>query len=180
MRKLQGFRVILLIFVTLLFTSLSTYLIADEKIEGKKSKRELPAFIFSAKDIKGNKVDLADYLGEKVIIVNFWATWCPPCRFEIPELVRLQEVYKDKIQIVGVSLDRSLNSVKNYKEHKFNYPIIWDGYGEIAYLYGGISSIPTTFVINTEGKIVERVIGARTFESFEYVIKKYLPKVTNK
>jgi len=180
MKKLSNFKVTLIVLITILFVSSPIHLMAVEKSIGKESKKDLPAFIFSAKDIEGNKVDLADYLGKKIIVVNFWATWCPPCRFEIPELIKLQKVYKDKIQIIGVSLDRSLGDVKNYREHKLNYPIIWDRYGEIAYLYGGISSIPTTFIINTEGKIVERIIGARTFESFEYVIKKYIPKATNK
>jgi len=176
MKKLSHTKIISLLLIASLLTISLIALPSHSNAKKKETKRGFPAFIFSANDINGNKIDLANYVGKKLIIVNFWATWCPPCRFELPGLIKLQNIYKDKIQIIGVSLDRSLRDIKNFKENKPNYPIIWDSDNEIAYLYGGIASIPTTFIINKDGKIVERLIGARTFEYFEDTIKKYLPK----
>lgn len=147
--------------------------------EGKVIK-EYPAFIFKARTVDGKDIDLRDYVGKKLIIVNFWATWCPPCRYEIPDLINLQSNFKDDLVIVGVSLDNNVEIVKKFMERtKFNYHIVYDSYG-INYLYGGISSIPTTFVINYEGKIVERLIGARSYDGFESIVKKYLKSISNK
>ncbi len=141
------------------------------------SQGNIPAFLFTANDVSGNKIDLSKEYKNKVIVINFWATWCPPCRHEIPDLINLYEKYKDKILLVGVSLDREkIALIKFMEKYKFNYPIIHDSNFRLQELYGGVYSIPTTIVINREGKIVERVIGARSFEFFEGVVKKYIGK----
>lgn len=109
-------------------------------------------------------VKLSDYKG-KVVIIDFWATWCPPCRAGIPDLVELKDAYKGKLEIIGVSLDgitrngKTKNDVVPFmKDYKINYPVV---YGEMATLenYGGISSIPTSFVVNKEGKIISSHVG---------------------
>ncbi|MGC8766294.1 MAG: TlpA family protein disulfide reductase [Brevinematia bacterium] len=166
MRKLS----IIFISILILLIQLTSY--SKDTSKGK----DYPTFIFKAKTVEGKNIDLKDYVGKKLIIVNFWATWCPPCRYEIPDLINLQENFKEDLLIVGIALDSNVEIVKKFMEKtKFNYPIVYDEYG-INYLYGGISSIPTTFIINYEGKIVERMIGARSYDTFESLVKKYLKR----
>ncbi|MCX8029138.1 MAG: TlpA family protein disulfide reductase [Brevinematales bacterium] len=159
-------------FIVIVSLFLSLTLFAKENQKGGK----YPHFIFKATTIDGKNIDLADHIGKKLIMVNFWATWCAPCRYEIPDLINLQEEFKDKLIIVGVSLDRYVDSVKIFSQkYKFNYPVVHDD-GTLNYYYGGIASIPTTFIINYEGKIVERIIGARSFDVFKEFVVKYLKK----
>lgn len=137
------------------------------------AERKYPPFIFRAKTIEGRDIDLSEHVGKRIIVVNFWATYCPPCVYEIPHLIRLKEDLKDEIMLVGVALDRYPETVKVFSQrYKFNYPLVHDSYG-IAHLYG-ISVIPTTFVINYEGKIVERIIGARSYENFRSTVMKHV------
>ncbi len=139
-----------------------------------QKSEEYPPFIFKAKTIDGKDIDLTKVVGKKLIMVNFWATWCPPCRYEIPDLINLQEEFKDSLLLVGVALDNNVEPVLIFSQrYKINYPIVYDT-RRIPYLYGGISSIPTTFIINYEGKIVERIIGARSFDAFKSILQKYL------
>ena len=136
--------------------------------------QKAPAVDFSLKNVMdGSDVSLSKFKG-KVILLNFWATWCPPCVNEIPELVKLQEKYAGKFAIVGLSLDEDSAEVKKfYTANKINYPIAM-GTAEIQATYGGIPSIPTTFIIDTEGNIVDKIVGGRSYEDFEAAIKPYL------
>src|SRR3954462_2784586 len=101
---------------------------------------------FTASDLVGRQV-ATDTLRGKVVIVNFWATWCPPCREEIPDLVALQTKYKDTLQIVGVSQDSgSLEDVRRFaREHGMNYPTIMST-PELEKLFPGIYALPTSFM----------------------------------
>jgi thiol-disulfide isomerase/thioredoxin len=119
--------------------------------------QEAPAFL--ATDLEGQPVSTADWKG-KVVLLNFWATWCPPCRAEIPMLIQLKDLYKDRLVIVGVSLDDDpAPEVKKFTAAKnFNYPVVM-ATREIVSAYGGVPALPTTFVINQDGKVVQKHIG---------------------
>lgn len=115
---------------------------------------------FTLKDLAGNDVSLSNFQG-KAIILNFWATWCPPCRAEIPHFIKLYEEYKDKgLVIIGISLDQGVDTVIKDFVAKYNitYPIL-RGNKEVIASYGGMAGIPTTFFINREGKIVNKIMG---------------------
>lgn len=129
---------------------------------------------FTLEDIEGNVVSLSDYKG-KVVFVNFWATWCPPCRAEIPHFIELIEQYGEDFVVLGVDLDsRDFSKVPAFVEKQgMNYPVLYDTKG-VSNLYGGIQSIPTTFVVNRNGKIVEQIIGSRPKADFENLIKKWM------
>jgi len=130
---------------------------------------QAPAFELT--DLTGQKVSSATYAG-KVVILDFWATWCPPCREEVPHFVELQKKYADQgLVIVGLSLDAGgAGDVAPFaKEHNINYPMLI-GADDVAKAYGGINSIPTTFVIDRQGKVVQRFVGFTSPETFEETI----------
>ena len=115
---------------------------------------------FLVRDINGGVVSTAEWHG-KVVFLNFWATWCPPCREEIPELVELQSRYKDRLQVIGISMDdpEDVGRVKRFSEKEgVNYPIVMAS-REILMEYGGVPALPTSFVVNTDGKIVQKHVG---------------------
>jgi cytochrome c biogenesis protein CcmG/thiol:disulfide interchange protein DsbE len=119
-----------------------------------------PAPDFQLKDDSGNSVKLADYRG-KVVLLNFWATWCGPCKIEIPWFMEFQQQYKDKgFEVLGVAMDDDgWTAVKPYiAEHKMNYRVVL-GTDAVATAYGGIESLPTTFVIDQDGHITASHIG---------------------
>jgi cytochrome c biogenesis protein CcmG/thiol:disulfide interchange protein DsbE len=127
----------------------------------KSNAPKLPmAANFQLKDINGKTVSLSDYKG-KVVLVNFWATWCPPCRMEIPHFIELQNQYKDKgFVILGLAGDdEGAKVVKPFAEKmKMNYPVLIQD-EQVADNYGGIVGIPTSFLIDTKGQIVKKYIG---------------------
>jgi thiol-disulfide isomerase/thioredoxin len=118
-----------------------------------------PAPPFLLNDLNGNVVSTAQWPG-KVVMLNFWATWCPPCREEIPILVDLQKKYKDDLLVVGVSVDDGeMAEVKAFvKVYQINYPVVmWSR--ELVDEYGGVPALPTTFLINKQGRIVQKHEG---------------------
>jgi thiol-disulfide isomerase/thioredoxin len=116
-----------------------------------------PAFI--ARDLDGREVSTASLRG-KVVLINFWATWCPPCRAEIPDLVALQEKYKDRLQIIGISEDEvSPAVVKRFaNEHQMNYPIVMTS-PELEKMFPGVSALPTSFIVDRQSRIVQKHVG---------------------
>ncbi len=137
-----------------------------------------PAPAFTLQDLEGNNVSLADFKG-KVVILDFWATWCPPCIKEIPDFIDLYEQYKDKgFAMVGISLDQAgISVVKSFAQRfKINYPILMND-GRVDKAYGGITSIPTTFVIDSAGNIRKKYVGYIEKSVFEADIKALLPEV---
>ena len=103
------------------------------------------------------------------MIVNFWATWCGPCRAEIPDLVALQEKYKDTLQVIGISEDEApVDVVKRFAaDHKVNYPVAMMT-PEIEKLFPGISALPTSYILDRESRIVQKHVGMLTARTTEY------------
>ena len=125
------------------------------------SDKPLPVPAFSLTDLDGKVIDQKAWKG-KVVLLNFWATWCGPCRAEIPDLITLQNKYRDQLVIIGLSVDEGKTANADVKkfvtDHQMNYAVaIVDE--KIEKLFGGVSSIPSTFVLNTEGKMVQRHLG---------------------
>lgn len=128
---------------------------------------------FTLPDLSGRGVSLADFKG-KVVVLDFWATWCPPCRKEIPDFITIQNEYGSKgVQVVGIALDE-LPKVQDFvRSNGMNYPVLM-GNDAITALYGGIEGIPTTFIIDRNGKITERFEGYRPRQTFVDAIKPLL------
>lgn len=127
-----------------------------------------PAPDFTLKDLEGKPVRLADLRG-KAVILNFWATWCPPCRHEIPWFIDLQKRYGPQgLRIVGVSMDQTgPEDVAEFaREMGINYTVV-TGDWNVARAYGGISALPTTFYIGRDGTLVESVPGLISRERME-------------
>lgn len=128
---------------------------------------------FSLPDLTGKAVPLSDFRG-KVVVLDFWATWCPPCRREIPDFIDLQRTYGPRgLQIVGIALDEPEKVEAFVRQNGMDYPVLM-GSDEVAALYGGIDGIPTTFLIDRQGKIAARFEGFRPKSVFEEEIKKLL------
>jgi thiol-disulfide isomerase/thioredoxin len=126
-------------------------------------------FDFTMKDVDGNEVPLSSYKG-KVVLLNFWATWCGPCKAEIPGFVRLQEKYRDQgLVIVGYSVDDTAAKAKAYAaEYKMNYPILLgEGREDVQDAYGPIWGIPASFIISKDGKVCRKHMGIAPEAVFE-------------
>lgn len=151
--------------------------------EKEEKKKEMPdALPMKLKDQYGNVHDLADYKG-KVIFLNFWATWCPPCRAEMPEIQKLYEEYSAKedseVVIMGIAAplhgrEQDLDGVKKFlEENGYTYPVLMDESGEFFTQYG-ITSFPTTFMITKEGKVYGYVSGQLTEDIMRDIISQTL------
>lgn len=126
-------------------------------------------------DVNGKPLKLADFKG-KVVVLDFWATWCPPCRAEIPGLVALQKKYADQgLSVIGVSVDeQGPKVVKPFIERfAINYPVVM-GNEKVLTDYGGITAIPTTFVIDRQGNVVATHQGYTDQATFESEVRPLL------
>jgi thiol-disulfide isomerase/thioredoxin len=130
---------------------------------------------FTLKDMNGADVRLDSFDG-KILIVNFWATWCGPCKAEIPDLVALQEKYKDDLVVLGISVDDTAEQIKPYaKEYKVNYPMLVGNMREdVQEALGPLVAVPVSVIIDRDGHISRRQTGMATKEQFETEIKALL------
>lgn len=136
------------------------YLVKQTGVSAANNLKGQPAPDFELKDLNGKTMRLADLRG-KAVLLNFWATWCGPCKVEIPWFIELQKQYGPQgLQIVGVSMDDLGHDTvaKFAQEMGINYPILL-GNDQMADAYGGVQALPTTFYIGRDGKFVNRAYG---------------------
>jgi thiol-disulfide isomerase/thioredoxin len=135
---------------------------------GKEEAQRSKGYDFTLYDLQGQQVSFSDFQGQ-VIMVNFWAPWCGPCRMETPDLIDLHEQYKqDGLRILGVAVAfRGEESVRDFAENAgVSYPILL-GNNDLVKNYGGFRGIPATFLFARDGKLYRKYIGARPRDIFE-------------
>jgi thiol-disulfide isomerase/thioredoxin len=127
-----------------------------------------------ALDLLGRPVNKDNWAG-KVVLVNFWATWCPPCRVEIPELIALKNEYKDRLEIVGISEDDDppVEVLKFTRMKGMTYPVVM-ATSELVQAYGGVPALPTSFLIDTQGRVVQKHSGLYPIEAYDFEIRSLL------
>ncbi len=146
---------------------------ADSSLKPPHERQTAPDF--ELKDADGRTVRLSDYRG-KVVLLNFWATWCGPCKLEIPWFVEFEKELKDEgFAVLGISMDEGgWDVVKPYLESvRVNYRVLM-GNEEVAMAYGGVESLPTTFLIDREGRIARVHVGLVSKAEYENDIKTLL------
>jgi len=155
LRKLIG---AVVLGAALLATACSNAVTVKAAVKAEKDRKTAPEF--TLKDANGQTVHLADYKG-KVVLLDFWATWCGPCKVEIPWFMEFEQQFKNRgFAVLGVSMDEDgWDAVKPYiQDLKINYRVML-GNEEISDLYGGLDSLPTTLLIDRQGKIASVHIG---------------------
>jgi peroxiredoxin len=144
-------------------------------VEAANVAERKPAPDFTLKDGEGRDVKLSDFRG-KVVLLNFWATWCGPCKIEMPWFVDFQRKYKDQgFSVVAVSLDEEgWDVVRPFAEDlKLNFPVLL-GNDETAEQFGGIQALPTTLIIDQQGRVYNSHMGLVSMSDYEDEIKKLL------
>ncbi len=162
----------------------ATRLSTNHKVALRADAQGKPAPEIRLKDLNGKEVSLADYKGQ-VVLLNFWATWCDPCRVEIPWLIDLQTKYASRgFTVVGVAMDEEGKSVVapfiekerfdvNGKQLPMDYPILL-GDDEASEKFGGILGYPTSFLISRDGKQVLKIQGLRSYDEIAKAIEDQL------
>jgi thiol-disulfide isomerase/thioredoxin len=134
-------------------------------------KNKAPEFTLASTE--GKDIKLSDYKG-KVVIVDFWATWCGPCRRGIPDLIDIQKQYGNDVVVIGISLDENKGLVLPFAQKiGINYPVVY-GNLEVTQQYGGVEGIPTSFIINKNGDIVDKHVGLVDKSEYTELINKLL------
>ena len=122
---------------------------------------------FTLPQLNGQQIHLSDYRG-KVVLLDFWATWCDPCREEVPHLVELQNKYRDRgLQIIGISMDDDAEPVRDfYQRFNMNYSVVM-GNATTGEAYGGVLGLPIAFLIDRDGRVYSKHIGATDISVIE-------------
>lgn len=148
---------------------------SSAKTQAAVESNQPMAYAFNLETLEGETVSLKGYQG-KILLVDIWDTWCPPCKAEIPHFIELYDEYNDQgFEILGIAAGRNgKQAVKEFvKEYNVNYPNAL-GNAEVFQGFGGIRSIPTTFLIDKDGTIYKKYVGYRPKEVFENDIKALL------
>lgn len=153
---------------------LFAFLVATAFAFGQEKSAPRTAPGFDLQDLTGKRLRLSDYRG-KVVLLDFWATWCAPCQTEVPRFVAFQNEYgKNGFQVIGISMDDTPEPVRKfYTKLKMNYPVAM-GTEKLADDYGGVLGLPLTFLIGPNGQIVTRYDGSADLNQMELDIKKLL------
>jgi len=140
-----------------------------------KSLNDRYAANFVLKDTSGKEYTLDDFKG-KVVVINFWATWCAPCLREMPALENIYQKYRnDGVQVIGIVVVSNKNDISSkLKKTGITYPILLGSKKTIA-AYGNFYSIPQTFIVGRDGKILKQLSGSNTYSALEKEIKAVLP-----
>ncbi len=129
---------------------------------------------FTLQNLEGDQVSLSDYEG-KLVVLNFWATWCPPCREEIPDFIEVYSNYRDRgVQFLGVSNEDQDTLSSFVQEYGINYPILIDGSVDTIMGQWGIRALPTTFILDHNGEVLSSHVGLLTKQQLENELDKWL------
>lgn len=140
-----------------------------------KPKAGFAAEAFALPDLEDKQVEIGGK-SDKLIFVNFWASWCGPCELEAPDLQKLHENYGDRMVLYGVNAtkyDKERAARKFVEDHKFTFPILMDRPGDVTKQYK-VTTFPTSFLIDADGVIRERINGVITYEEWERLIQKWI------
>lgn len=158
-------KILILLMALLLVTGFSFLGLAENSIQAAEvgTSVGLEAPDFSLKDVNDNQVKLSDYRGKKVFL-NFWASWCPPCKKEMPDMQKLHENYGQEVVILAVNVGESKSVALNYlMQNKLNFKVLLDQNKSTAQNYL-VRGIPTSYFLDEKGVIQEKVVGAISYE----------------
>ena len=165
-------RILFVALISILGVSLHSESIQDKllKLGIAVAKEKFESVDFELEDVNGNNKKLSSYRG-KLVFLNFWATWCGPCRYEMPSMQRIyHELKSEGFEIVAINLREGKKMVKEFlDQYKLIFPVLLDKDGRVGAIYGA-RSIPTTYLIDRDGSIIGRVIGAREWDTREIKI----------
>ena len=147
---------------------------STESLSDKASSEKAPDFTLTTVDNK--TIKLSDYKG-KIVIIDFWATWCPPCRKGIPDLIEIQNRYKKDVIVIGLSVDTDTKGevVPFISNNGINYPVAYPT-PDVVSSYGGIESIPTSFIIDQNGTVIDKNVGLVPMSNITSTIDRLLKK----
>lgn len=172
MKRYAFFIVLIMVAVSIgsyFYTTDKLFTQADKPVGGTSEKTFQP---FSLKDINGNTINIDPSKTREVFVINFWTTWCPPCREEMPELEKFYKAYGSKVKFFGIDEQESADKVNNFvHNNNYTYPILLDASGEIGHQFK-VQGIPTTVIIDANGTIVYRKTGGVTLTELKTVLSK--------